>query len=354
MASHKEQMTMKELRSFHRIDRDTYKMLAINLGKDPLLSMAVIALWIFMEELGYPSIILELLIYQSDRITNSAFDEAVSSVYYIITSTPPPPLLSTAVTDMPTTLRVIQDYGSPMYISMNSLFEHAVSGYISLKQTIGTVCYRLFVDIFRETMLRNRFDTNLNLGNDCDEIYENTNTHEEPPGVAAPITGNFVEPEPIESLKPNSVVFGNGIAPDLLRDETNEFKKLEVGSSSGTAQGENIPEIGETSSLPTIEEQQIVQVIPPGERTMFITFSRGFPISEDQLREFFVRTYGDCIESIYMQEIRPPQRQSMFAKIVFHAGETIDHILAGEDKVRFFINGRHIQARKFEVREGGR
>ncbi|KAI3851957.1 hypothetical protein MKW98_019956 [Papaver atlanticum] len=275
-------VTIEELRSFHRIDRDTYRMLAINLGKDPLLSMAVIALWIFMEELGYPSIILELLIYQNHLLTSWAFDEAVSSVYYIITSTPPPPLQGTSITDMPITLRVLQDYGSPMYISMNSLFEHAVSGYTSLKQTIGTVCYRLFADIFREATLRN---LNLNLGYGGDEIYGDANTHDQ---EETDVTGNVVvEPEPIER---NSVVFGNGIPPALLRGETNEFKKLEVGSSSGTKQSENISEIGESSSsLPTIEEQQIVQVIPPDERTMFVTFSRGFPISEGQLREFFVR-----------------------------------------------------------------
>ncbi|XP_026425011.1 uncharacterized protein LOC113321333 [Papaver somniferum] len=315
-------------------------MLAINLGKDPLLSMAVIALWIFMEELGYPSVILELLIYQNHLLTSWAFDEAVYSVYYIITSTPPPALHYATTTDMPTTLRLLQDYGSRMYISKNSLFEHAESGYISLKQTIGTVCYRLFADIFREATQRN-----LNLGYGGDGIYGDANTHDQEE------TGNVVEPEQVE---PNSVVFGNGIPPAPLRGDTVEFKKLEVGSSSGTKQCENISEIGETSTLPTIEEQQVVQVLPPDERTMFITFSRGFPISEGQLREFFVRTYGDCIESIYMQEIKPPQRQSMFAKIVFYASETIDHILAGETKVRFFINGRHIQARRFEAREGSR
>ncbi|KAI3857060.1 hypothetical protein MKX03_015432 [Papaver bracteatum] len=271
-------VTIEELRSFHRIDRDTYRMLAINLGKDPLLSMAVIALWIFMEELGYPSIILELLICQNHLLTSWAFDEAVSSVYYIITSTPPPPLPITSTTDMPITLRVLQDYGSPMYVSMNSLFEHAVSGYTSLKQTIGTVCYRLFADLFREAMQRK---LNLNLGYGGDGIYGDANTHDQEE------TGNVVEPEPIE---PKSVVFGNGIPPAPLRGETNEFKKLEVCSSSGTAKCENISGIGETSSQrPTIEEQQVVQVIPPDERTMFITFSRGFPIFEGQLREFFVR-----------------------------------------------------------------
>ncbi|KAI3870616.1 hypothetical protein MKX03_030180 [Papaver bracteatum] len=323
MASyHDQKMTVQELRFFHRIDRDIYRYLAITLGKDPLVSVAVIALWMFLEELGYPNIILELLKHQSDIITNSAYDEAVWEVHYIITSIPPPPFHRTAVTDMPTTLSLIRDYGSAMYVSMKYLFEHGEGGYASLKRIIGDACYRMFADIFREAMVKNGFGDDLNdLVNDCaNEINEDTGIPEVQPDVSAPIT----------SLK------------------------VEVGSSSGTAGGENISEIGNTSSLlPTMEKQETVQVIPECERTLFVTFSRGFPISEDQIREFFVRTYGEnCMESICMQEISPPQlRQSMYAMILFHATETIDKILAGEDKVCFLINGRHIQARRLKVRE---
>ncbi|KAI3931721.1 hypothetical protein MKW92_044825 [Papaver armeniacum] len=300
MASHHDdKMTVQELRSFHRIDRDLYRYLAITLRKDPLVSMAVIALWMFMEEfvglygthishreLAYPIIILELLKHQSDIITNSAYDEAVWAVHYIITSTPPPPFYRTEVTDMPTTLSLIRDYGSAMYVSMTSLFEEG--GYASLKRIIGNVCYRMFADIFREALLKNGYGDDLNdVVNDfANEILEDTNIPEVEVENSAPITGNVVEPESV---------------------------KCEVGSSSGTAQGDH-------------------------QRTLFVTFSRGFLISEDQIREFFVS---------------PPElRQPMYAMIVFHATETIDKILAGEDKVRFLINGRHIQARRLEVRDG--
>ncbi|KAI3972143.1 hypothetical protein MKW92_006388 [Papaver armeniacum] len=302
MASHHDdKMTVQELRSFHRIDRDLYRYLTITLRKDPLVSMAVIALWMFMEELAYPIIILELLKHQSDILTNSAYDEAVWAIHYIITSTPPPPFYRTAVTDMPTTLSLIRDYGSAMYVSMTSLFEE--SGYASLKRIIGNVCYRMFADIFREALLKNGHGDDLNdVVNDfANEILEDTNIPEVELENSAPITGNVVEPESV---------------------------KCEVGSSSGTAQGDH-------------------------QRTLFVTFSRGFLISEDQIREFFVRTYGEnCVESINMQDVSPPElRQPMYAMIVFHATETIDKILAGEDKVRFLINGRHIQARRLEVRD---
>ncbi|RZC52857.1 hypothetical protein C5167_021281 [Papaver somniferum] len=315
---HDEKMTIEELRFFYRIDREIYRYLAITLGKDPLRSMAIIALWISMEEMGYPSIILELLTYQSDIITNSACDEAEWAVYYIITGTPPPPpFYRTAVTDMNTTLTLIRDSGSAMYVSMKYLFEHGAIGYSSLKQIIGNLCSIMFADILRKAMLKNGFGDNPNdLVND--RADEDTNIPEVELDNSAPI-------------------------------------KVEAGSSSGTTQGENISEFVRTSSfLTTFEEQPTVEIIPPCKRTLFVIFSRGFPISEDQIREFLVRTNGEnCVESICMQQVRPPQRrQPMYAMIEFHATETIDKILAGEDKVRFFISGCHIQARRLEAREG--
>ncbi|XP_026452768.1 uncharacterized protein LOC113353349 [Papaver somniferum] len=227
--------------------------------------MAVIALWLFMEELGYPIIIIELLKYQSDIITNSAYDEAVSAVHYIIANTRPPPFHRTAVTDMNTTLTLIRDSGSAMYVSMKYLFEHGAIGYSSLKLIIGNLCSIMFADILRKAMLKNGFGDNPNdLVND--RADEDTNIPEVDLDNSAPIT----------SLK------------------------VEAGSSSGTTQGENISEFVKTSSLlTTIEEQPTVEIIPPCKRTLFVIFSRGFPISEDQIREFFVRTYGEnCVESI--------------------------------------------------------
>ncbi|KAI3936698.1 hypothetical protein MKX01_034127 [Papaver californicum] len=259
------QTKIENLRSKHKIERDMYRKLTLEMRKEPLVCMAVMALWIFMEELGYPKVISMLLSCQNDMI-NSAFAEAELLVHHIVTRIPPP----SSLIDMPITLRLIDAVGSRKYIPMKNLFEHGIIPYIEIKSKVQDLCGTLFEDIFREAMSGNN--------------TTNTTIHSQ-----------------------------------RLFDEIN----------------------GSSSSVPRVDEPQVVRVTPPNERTMFIKFSRGFPISEDQLREFFVRTYGDCIESIYMQD----------CKIVFHAGETIDHILAGQDKVGFFINGREFQARKFEARE---
>ncbi|KAI3995217.1 hypothetical protein MKX01_032019, partial [Papaver californicum] len=195
--SSNDQTKIESLRSKHKIERDMYKKLSLNMRKEPLVCMAVMALWIFMEELGYPKVISMLLSCQNDMI-NSAFAEAELLIHHIVTRTPPP----SSLIDMPITLRLINAIGSRKYIPMNNLFNK-----------VKDLCGTLFEDIFREAMSGN-----------------NTTIHSQ-----------------------------------RLFDE-----------------------IGGSSSVPTVDEPQVVRVTPPNERTMFIRFSRGFPISEDQLREFFV------------------------------------------------------------------
>lgn len=39
------------------------------------------------------------------------------------------------------------------------------------------------------------------------------------------------------------------------------------------------------------------------DRTILLTFSRGFPVSEAEVKELFTNEYGDnCVEGVYMSE----------------------------------------------------
>ncbi|CAK9328183.1 unnamed protein product [Citrullus colocynthis] len=86
--------------------------------------------------------------------------------------------------------------------------------------------------------------------------------------------------------------------------------------------------------------------VPPEERAMFVTFSKGYPVHEWEVREFFNTNYGDCIENFQMQEVEPNE-QALFARIVFKSPSTIHLILRGQPRMKFTINGKHIWARKF-------
>lgn len=85
------------------------------------------------------------------------------------------------------------------------------------------------------------------------------------------------------------------------------------------------------------------------EKTMFLTFSRGYPVQEWELREFFTMAFGDCIESLHVQEVQSGE-QSLFARIVFRSLATIGMILNGNEKAKFIVNGKHVWARRYEPR----
>ncbi|XP_043714743.1 uncharacterized protein LOC122663103 [Telopea speciosissima] len=87
----------------------------------------------------------------------------------------------------------------------------------------------------------------------------------------------------------------------------------------------------------------------PDERTIFVTFARGYPISENELRDFFNMTYGECVEMIHMQKLSP-NGQAMCGRVAFRSYETMEVILEGmdkEEKMKFWINGKHAWARKY-------
>lgn len=86
--------------------------------------------------------------------------------------------------------------------------------------------------------------------------------------------------------------------------------------------------------------------VPPDDRTLFITFSKGYPVQEWEVRDFFTRNYGDCVESIYMQDVKG-EEQSLFARIVFRAFSMIGRILDETGRAKFSINGKHAWVRKF-------
>ncbi|KAG8367149.1 hypothetical protein BUALT_Bualt16G0042600 [Buddleja alternifolia] len=87
-------------------------------------------------------------------------------------------------------------------------------------------------------------------------------------------------------------------------------------------------------------------------RTMFVTFSKGYPVTEDEVRGFFTRIFGDCIESFYMHEVGDDE-QALYAVVVFERLSIIQIILDGESKAKFSINGKHVWMRQF-VPRGGR
>ncbi|CAN4125607.1 unnamed protein product [Withania somnifera] len=85
--------------------------------------------------------------------------------------------------------------------------------------------------------------------------------------------------------------------------------------------------------------------VPPDDRTVFLTFSKGYPITETEVKDFFTRNFGEDVEAVYMQEVTE-EEQALYARLVTRSPAALETIIDG-GKAKYNINGKHVWARKY-------
>ncbi|KAK9088480.1 hypothetical protein Scep_027562 [Stephania cephalantha] len=271
-------ITIEELRLFYSIDRELFTRLVIRLRRDVGKSMVAISLWLWLEEVGFPNIILKMLSLP-DEIVSLVADEAAIIIGFLESS-------RTKSLSMPShTLIEMTRSLMNSTLSFQFLHQHRLSVLTGVLRYVENVCAKAFEDI---GMM-----------------------------VTTPI-----------------------IMPQLAN--FNCKQRLDEASSS----------------TPVLSRRQIMlnhvahpwgpskDVVPQDERTMFMTFSRGYPLSETEVKEFFSRNYGDCIESFYMEDV-PTNQQPLYARVIFRSPTMITTVLNGKHSAQFVINGKHVRTRRW-------
>ncbi|XP_058213504.1 uncharacterized protein LOC131325327 isoform X2 [Rhododendron vialii] len=266
-------ITSEEFKLFHNIDRRLYTHLTKDLYRDPVESMRVMALWLWLERSSCFTRIIKRILSLPLILINELADEAVTCLNCLTAN---PFLILSDSNDIPLTQNLMSNEITLQYFHENRLT--AIQG---ITKTITEVCVRALSDIMHEAMERNS----------------------------------------AQNLAETQMLVSSLVQPG--------FDRLRIGEF-------------EIRAKPPHE----VTVVHPDDRTMFVTFSKGYPVGEREIREFFTQIYGDCIESLYMQEVQVGE-QSLFSRIVFYSPSFIDLILKGEGKVKFTINGKHVWMRKF-------
>ncbi|KAL1209228.1 hypothetical protein V5N11_015980 [Cardamine amara subsp. amara] len=101
-----------------------------------------------------------------------------------------------------------------------------------------------------------------------------------------------------------------------------------------------------SSPSPNVEEEEEAKALE--ERTVFLTFSKGYPITEEEVRAFFTKWFGEVIESIEMQDVEV-HGQALFAKMLLKKSclSKMEDIVTPTSKNKYTINGKHVWARKY-------
>ncbi|CAL9193199.1 unnamed protein product [Musa hybrid cultivar] len=314
------------IHAYHFKERQLFSRMVFVLGMEPNVSMEIIAFWLWLEENGRNNLI---------RSINSLDDVSlldVASVGKAFVES----LHLGSLSGKPTSF--IED-------EANQQFRRAaVSG---INYYLSSVCYKALADISKKVDVefilhmqrvvremsqvhsgdgRTR-DDNLCLHNKWFDINVPENGYETHQVLRDSCRSTrSVTPHVFDVLQSHTNQGIRIVADNLLlcEDSMPRYSPKEHASSSNHSTCSNIPH---------------------DERTLFVTFSNGYPLTEEELRAFFIRHYGG-VEMVSVQEPvdgKPP----LYGHVTFYSLATLLRVLNGNVKVKFMTQGKHLWVRRF-------
>uniref|UniRef100_A0A803P1Z6 RRM domain-containing protein n=1 Tax=Cannabis sativa TaxID=3483 RepID=A0A803P1Z6_CANSA len=333
-------VSQEEFNIFHRVDRLLYRRLVIDLRRDPAHSSQVMALWMWLEHTlfyfrgsGY-DLISKYVIALPETLLIAFANESEAVLSCVETDHFP-----FASSIIPNTTGATLRPRAPALPMFEMLIDCTASLEVFYKIRLrviwgvadmsNRVCARAFTDIIAEVTERKMVE-------------------------------NMAMSEAIEAM------YGGGVGRRWLNNMNRmmmmmppagfAYRSLDIPSSfpAGLFQSRGYP-YQHRSMVPSVDDF-VMPTRPaanadddPDLRTIFLTFSKGYPISEKDVKLFFTSVGGEgSIEDVHMQH-RSGEEQSLFARLVLRSASDMEAVLQGKEKVKFSIDGKHVWARKYEI-----
>lgn len=282
------EMTDEMFWIFHAIDRKLYSILVFELGHDPFESVWIIALWIWLERSGFNNVVQKILSLPKNLI-NGLVGDATACLKCIRDTLG---VFSPAPSEILLTQQIVGKQ-----LSLRFFLENQVKASHGVKEVVAEVCVKALMDLMEAAIHRN-----------TEQRFYDQMVMIPPPAEASTT--------PFRQMGP--------------RGET----LLAIPQRKMGTRGE------------ALQVRPPCNIIPPEDRTMFATFSKGYPVAEWEISGFFTKLLGNCIDAIHMQAVKPHE-QALYARIVFFNPAVVNLILNGQQKAKFTINGKHLWMRKF-------
>ncbi|XP_030550153.1 uncharacterized protein LOC115755041 [Rhodamnia argentea] len=322
-------VSLDEFCRFYRADRRVYSRLVVNLNRDLNLSVHVMALWMWLETAGRDRTHIANLVGWPDSVLNTLADEAVECLICMHRDEfrSPPGSREMCFTQNLTNRE----------IGLEFFHKHRAVILEEMTILIDEVCVVAFYDIMQKVALskaRASYATaksskfakpsERRYGYGDQSVYLISPVPYRGTGVGSPnVPSSFVP------------VFKKGGFLDLLFSEIFEQEAQMWDDDYFLGTGKTVD-----------SRIQHDTEVAPDERTIFLTFSKGYPIPEKEVREYFTRRFGNFIEELHLQEV-PPEEQALYARLVVRPASIIGSILNGKSKAKFTINGKHVWARRY-------
>ncbi|XP_006856969.2 uncharacterized protein LOC18446805 [Amborella trichopoda] len=302
-----------DLRVFHHIDRELYGRLVIDIGFEKPESKEIMAFWLWLETVGHPNVIDRITAVSNNAVRMIA-EEAQACLAYFRSGMDPNVLRDSLRKNirrqllLPVNEEAIFDLNASLPARFHDTSsDHGVRG----------------------SMNPNACAFNLNTG-----------------GIINPSARTLSYPNTRSSPNPRTNTF-------VVKDMATPFLmnyKVRVPNASGI--GLN-PSLGSSSEMvategPTVNivNQAIGQAVEG--RTLFLTFSRGHPVRDQEVIDFFNKEYGNVVGSLFMKN-KSGRTKPLFARLVLKSREMVDRVLGGQQMIRHKIRGRDLWARSFTM-----
>ncbi|CAJ1967846.1 unnamed protein product [Sphenostylis stenocarpa] len=337
----------EEFFNFHNIDRQLFTRLVVVLGRDTSQSTHVMAFFLWLEKQSKNMFLVKNLLLWSDPMINSLADEATLVLKCIESSQFPYDDSTVNNESLPLMRSILHDS-----ISFKYFYHNRVVIIGSVTKLLNNVCVRAFADIVKEVQyMKDMREQNLQFEN-----MFGTNHYVKQVVHHSPVPAITIVSQHASALPPPPPQWSEGSSTSW---ETNSSAYLPLETYDVSNQNEFnhifnelIATTNQTSITTGLNDEKME--VPIDDRIIFMTFSKGYPISEAELLGFFSRRYGDIIEALYMQDVVPPE-QPLYARVVIRARAVhmVDYLLESTNKVKLCINGKHAWARKY-LRKGNK
>lgn len=260
-------VTQEEFKIFHNIDRVLYSRLVFNLNRELAESMQVMALWLWLERSRHVGNLVNKMLSFPDTLINGLADEALLCLNCIENDQFH---LSFSTSDIP----LIHFLGNT---GLSLQFFHENRHFIgpAVSKIVTEVCLRAFDDISQqaEKLKSKGVDKNKGVG----KIRGQEMMKNQP--VMSPVMPVLYNSEVVGAYGPMGN--GGGSYSCILHG----YDPCDLAIQTKILNNEIVDVLSHISMSDEVKDN----VVPADDRTIFLTFSKGYPISEDEVRDFFTR-----------------------------------------------------------------
>ncbi|CAH8362982.1 unnamed protein product [Eruca vesicaria subsp. sativa] len=354
-------ITREEFYAFHRIDRTLFTRLVFDLNRDTNQTSQVLAFLFVLEQIKFARNLTPFLVALPDALIEAVANEVdvcLSILHNLDYST-----IFVANNDdgsvIPLLLRLTGGRLTLRYVLQNR--ETLLRGVI---KNMNEICSRAFDDLcakaemfYREQLLALEREklieemSNIRLSAqqgspnrlNVPQRTSSTLSVQQQTPIRLSVPQGIPNRQSVQQGIPTRQSFQQGSPSRLTAQQVISSVQQERAPAPTTP-----PPVQEETDMTVTEAEVENMVVQPDDRTVFLTFSKGYPTSESEVWVYFTRKFGEVIETILMQEVKDNE-QPLFARMVLkmECASKIEEIVSPGNKQKFTIDGKHVWARKY-------